>query len=359
MKLRPFVLAGIALCCAASVAGAKEPAKVDRYWTLIHDQAILDDLKLSPQQQAAWRKALDPLDVSFFPYRGRSAAEAAAALNERCTQAKDALAKIMTPPQRERLEKLQVRLEGTEALLRDDIATKIKLTPDQQAEIAKLIGDTRAAQAKVNADVVAAKLDDAAARKELERLNKAEWDGVLKIVSREQQSRWSGLLAGDFDPAKMGQTRFKAPELIGGSGQWLNSPPLAAGQLRGRVVVVHFFAFGCINCIHNYPSYRKWQEELAGKDVLLIGIHTPETQGEHNVETLKSKLKAEGLAFPVIADNEKANWTAWGNTMWPSVYLLDQEGYLRSFWAGELKWQGRDGEAIIRKQLDALLATKP
>src|SRR5687768_3694198 len=160
MRLCPFVFAGVALCCAASVARAKEPPKVDRYWKLIHDQAIVEDLKLSPQQQAAWRKALDPLDVSFFPYRGRSAAEAAAALNERCAPAKDALAKIMTPTQRERLEKLQVRLEGTEALLRDDIATKIKLTPDQQAEIAKLIADTRAAQAKVNADVVAAKLDD-------------------------------------------------------------------------------------------------------------------------------------------------------------------------------------------------------
>ncbi len=358
MKLRPSLAASVLLIVGSAIADANEPPKFDRYWTLIHDQAILDDLKISQQQQAAWQKALDPLDVSFFPYRGKTAAAAAAALTERCATAKDALAKIMTPAQRERLEKLQVRLEGTEAVLRDEIAAKIKLTAEQRTEIAKLIADTRTAQAKVNGDVVAAKLDDAAARKELERLNKAEWDGVLKIVSREQQSRWSGLMAGDFDPAKMGQTRFKAPELIGGSQAWLNSPPLDNSQLRGRVVVIHYFAFGCINCIHNYPSYRKWQDELASKDVVLIGIHTPETQGEHNVETLRSRLKAEGLNFPVIVDNEKANWMAWGNTMWPSIYVLDQEGYLRSFWAGELKWQGRDGEAVIRKQIDALLAAE-
>ena len=337
---------------------AEGEGKVDGYWTLIHDQAVLADLKLTPQQQAAWRQMLDPLDVSFFPFRGKSAAEATAALQERTAQAKGQAAKILTPPQLERLSRLQVRLEGTEALLRDDFAAQVKLTAEQRVEVKKLIAETRAAQTKVNSEVVAAKLDDAAARKELERLNKAEWDGVLKIVDREQQSRWSSFIAGDFDPAKLGQTKFKTPDLVAGPSEWVNGQPLRTDQLRGKVVIVHYFAFGCINCIHNYPTYRKWQDELAGKNVVLIGIHTPETQGEHNVETLKSKLKAEQLNFPVIVDNAKANWTAWGNTMWPSVYVLDQEGYLRTFWAGELHWQGRDGEAVVRKQVDALLGSK-
>lgn len=358
MTLRPvFALLALVLLAAANLP-ASAAEKVDGYWSLIHDQAVLADLKLTATQLAAWRKMLDPLDVSFFPYRGKSADEAAAALIERTAQAKAQAAKILTPPQLQRLEKLQVRLEGTEALLRDEIATKIKLTEAQRADVKKLIADTRAAQAKVNSEVVAAKLDDAAARKELERLNKAEWDGILKIVDKEQQSRWSGLMAGDFDPAKLGQTKFKTPDLIAGPGQWVNGQPLTSQQLRGRVVVVHYFAFGCINCIHNYPTYRKWQTELAGKNVAIVGIHTPETQGEHNVDTLQSKLKAEKLDYPVIVDNDKANWQAWGNTMWPSVYVLDEEGYLRSFWAGELHWQGRDGEAIVRKQIDALLGGK-
>src|SRR6185312_5916366 len=146
----------------------------------------------------------------------------------------------------------------------------------------------------------------------------------------------NGLFARDFDVAKLGNAAFKAPELIGDSTSWLNAAPLAglrfakpshpSHELRGQVVVVHFFAFGCINCIHNYPTYREWQEAFAGKDVQLIGIHTPETQGEHNVQTLQSKPKAERLEFPVIVDNEKANWNAWGNSMWPSVYVLDKQG---------------------------------
>jgi len=340
---------------AAGTVAAEGEGKVDGYWSLIHDQAVLADLKLTPQQLTAWRQMLDPLDISFFPFRGKSAAEATTALVEHTALAKTQVAKILTAAQRERLDKLLARVEGTEALLRDDFAASLKLTAEQRAEVKKLITDTRAAQAKVNSDVIAAKLDEAAARKELERLNKGEWDGVLKIVDREQQGRWSGLIANDFDAARLGQTRFKTPDLVAEPGAWVNGQPLSKEQLRGKVVIVHYFAFGCINCIHNYPTYRKWQDELAGKNVMLVGIHTPETQGEHNVETLKSKLKSEQLDFPVIVDNAKANWQAWGNTMWPSVYVLDQEGYLRSFWAGELHWQGRDGETVVRKQIDALL----
>src|SRR4029079_8516420 len=96
----------------------------------------------------------------------------------------------------------------------------------------------------------------------------------------------------------------------------------------------------------------------AGKEIRLIGIHTPETQGEHNVETLKSKLKAENLHFPVIVDNEKVNWNAWGTSMWPSVYVLDKHGYMRAFWPGELKWQGATGDQQMRQTMDTLLAEK-
>jgi len=352
--LRMTLLAAVWFA-AARIAAAEGEGKVDGYWSLIHDEAVLSDLKLTPQQQAAWRQMLDPLDISFFPFRGKSAAEATKAQLEHTAQVKTQAARILTAAQRDRLEKLLTRIEGTEALLRDDFAAKVKLTPEQRSAVKKLITETRAAQIKLNSDVIAARQGEVAARKELERLNKAEWDGVLKIVDREQQSRWSSFIVGDFDTAKLGQTKFKTPDLVASSTDWVNGQPLMKDQLRGKVVIVHYFAFGCINCIHNYPTYRKWQDELAGKNVVLVGIHTPETQGEHSVETLKSKLKDERLTFPVIVDNAKANWQAWGNTMWPSVYVLDQEGYLRSFWAGELHWQGRDGEAIVRKQIDALL----
>jgi len=92
--------------------------------------------------------------------------------------------------------------------------------------------------------------------------------------------------------------------------------------------------------------------------VQLIGIHTPETMAEHDVKKLQSKLKAEQLEFPVLVDNDKANWDAWGNGMWPSVYVLDKRGYMRAFWPGELKWQGATGDQQIKQRIEALLAEK-
>ena len=169
-------------------------------------------------------------------------------------------------------------------------------------------------------------------------------------------THFGGLIARDFDITKLGRTAFKAPELIATTDTWVNAPPPSPDQLHDRVLVIHFFAFGCSNCIHNYPTYREWQEKLAGKDVTFLGIHTPETPGEHNIEALKPKLKNERLTFPVLVDNDKANWNAWGNSMWPSVYILDRRGYMRAFWPGELRWQGATGNKQMLQTIELLLA---
>lgn len=70
---------------------------------------------------------------------------------------------------------------------------------------------------------------------------------------------------------------------------------------------------------------------------------------------MKQKTAEAKFTFPVVTDNDKKNWDAWGNTMWPSVYLIDKKGYVRYWWYGELKWQGQDGEKIMRKHIEELL----
>jgi thiol-disulfide isomerase/thioredoxin len=350
--------APVLILLLAIAGSAEEPTPLDPYWSLVHDQAVLDDLKLTPDQRKAWRDVLDPLDLQCFPLRNKSAAEAIAGFAKAAAEARTQLAKVLKPQQSQRLDQVVVRAQGPAALLRDDLAAKLKLTEKQRADIRKAIVEARDGRQKLEGDLRAAKLETAAAEKDLAKLNAAERDSVNSVLTNDQKIKLSGLIARDFDAAKLGRTAFKTPDLIADSDAWLNSQPLPADALRGRVVVVHFFAFGCINCIHNYPTYREWQKELADKDVQLIGIHTPETQAEHNVETLKSKLKAEELDFPVIVDNDKANWNAWGNSMWPSVYVLDKHGYMRAFWAGELRWQGATGDKQLRKTIETLLAEK-
>jgi peroxiredoxin len=134
---------------------------------------------------------------------------------------------------------------------------------------------------------------------------------------------------------------------------WINSEPVKVADLKGKVVVIHFWTHGCINCINNYPHYRKWIADLTDKDVSMVGVHTPEFEREKDVDRIKKKIKENKLTFPVAVDNSGATWAAWRNRYWPCVYLVDRKGTVRYHWEGEL---GENGEAIMRKRIDELLA---
>jgi peroxiredoxin len=120
--------------------------------------------------------------------------------------------------------------------------------------------------------------------------------------------------------------------------------------------VVHFFAFGCINCIHNYPWYKEWQTDFAGKGVTIVGIQTPETQSEEDNEQLRLSLEKNGLNFPVVMDKQKKMWQLYYNNIWPAVYIIDKRGRVRYWWYGELDWQGAGNQKNARRQIEQLLA---
>jgi thiol-disulfide isomerase/thioredoxin len=135
---------------------------------------------------------------------------------------------------------------------------------------------------------------------------------------------------------------------------WLNAKPFRLVDQRGKVVIVHFWTNGCVNCIHNYPYYRDWQDRYKGaKDLLIVGIHTPEFDAEKDVNRIADRMAKNKLSFAVAVDNDGANWKAWHNRYWPCVYLVDKAGNIRHRWEGEL---GEDGYKTITKQIDALLA---
>jgi peroxiredoxin len=150
----------------------------------------------------------------------------------------------------------------------------------------------------------------------------------------------------------------QAPEFRGVT-QWVNSEPLSMSGLRGKVVVVHFWTNGCFNCRNNYPHYRAWQERYAGKDVVQVGIHTPETPGERDVDRIKAQAAKYRLKFAIAVDNDLANWNAWDNRCWPTVYVVDRRGRVRYGWEGELSYKGAPGEETVRKVIDALLLERP
>lgn len=87
-------------------------------------------------------------------------------------------------------------------------------------------------------------------------------------------------------------------------------------------------------------------------------MHTPETSRECEVDIVRSDAREDDLTFPILIDNGKSNWDAWGNSMWPSVYLIDKHGYVRYWWYGELNWQGAEGEKLLRQRIEELLAER-
>jgi thiol-disulfide isomerase/thioredoxin len=146
-----------------------------------------------------------------------------------------------------------------------------------------------------------------------------------------------------------------APE-FDGLDEWINTEPLTMKELKGRVVVLHFWTFGCINCIHNLPHYQQWQKDFAGKDLVIVGIHTPETESEKKPENVRKAVKEREIEYPVAIDGKASMWKTWGTRMWPSVALIDRQGRVRYVWEGELNWEGQEGEAWMRGHIKELLA---
>lgn len=344
----------ICLCLSAASSLAAETEQTDPYWILIHDQAIHAELKFTEQQRKAVRQALDELDLRFMALRGQSAEQIAEKLSEIRATAQARLKDVLRPEQHRRLSELTLRAIGTAALLRPDVAQRMKYTDDQRKRLEQIIGKAKEAQAELAKRVQSGKGGEAFA-KERTRLQAEEQTQILELMSKQQQNQWRELVGADFDLSRTSSLALKAPELAI-TKDWLNSQPLQLAQLEGQVVVLHFYAFGCINCVRNYPHYRSWREKFAGRGVTLIGIHTPETSGERSVAAARQKAQEEKLVFPIVIDNDKANWNAWGNTMWPTVYLIDKRGYVRYWWMGELSWQGAEGDKLTRQRIEELLA---
>ena len=116
-----------------------------------------------------------------------------------------------------------------------------------------------------------------------------------------------------------------APEFTG-IQQWLNSAPLAMRQLRGKVVLVDFWTYTCINCVRTLPYVKGWHEKYKDQGLVVVGVHTPEYPFERSTDNVKAAIKRFGITYPVAQDNQYATWGAYNNQFWPAVYLIDKQG---------------------------------
>ncbi|MET3845626.1 thioredoxin family protein [Bradyrhizobium sp. OAE829] len=132
--------------------------------------------------------------------------------------------------------------------------------------------------------------------------------------------------------------RRTAPEFAGISA-WLNSPPLTLESLRGKVVLVQFWTYSCINCVRTLPYVTKWYDTYKDKGFVVVGVHTPEFAFERETSNVEIAIKRFGIKYAVAQDNQYRTWRAFGNQYWPAGYLIDKSGTIVATQFGEGNYQ--------------------
>ncbi len=146
----------------------------------------------------------------------------------------------------------------------------------------------------------------------------------------------------------------KAPDFAKITG-YINTEegrPINLKDLKGKVVLIDFWTYSCINCIRTLPYLVDWNEKYADKGLVIVGVHSPEFEFEKNIDNVKAAVQKYGIKYPVIQDNDKGTWDAYQNRYWPRKYLVDDEGYIRYDHIGE------GGYAETEKVIRSLLAER-
>ncbi len=150
-------------------------------------------------------------------------------------------------------------------------------------------------------------------------------------------------------PIELVDAQRVAPNFVG-IDNWLNSAPLNITDLRGKVVLIDFWTYGCYNCVNTLPHVTRLYDTYKDKGLVVVGVHTPEFPFEKSTGNLQAALKRYGIRYPVAQDNEYATWNAYRNQYWPAQYILDQTGKIVFEHAGEGQYD--EMERVVRKLLD-------
>ena len=142
---------------------------------------------------------------------------------------------------------------------------------------------------------------------------------------------------------------------IGGGGRWFNSRPLTMEKLRGKVVLIDFWTYSCINCLRTLPQLEAWDAHYRQDGLVIVGVHTPEFAFEHVASNVAGAIERLGVHYPVVQDNDYNIWNSYSNQYWPAEYLIDREGHVRHAHFGEGEYENT--EKLIRRLLDVKRAS--
>lgn len=322
---------------------------------LIHAPEVHQELKFSAAQIQQLERFFERIDGHWFRARILPPQKRIATIASLEQQLRQWFGRNASPQQLERLQQLEYRAQGIRMLLRNDLSRQLNMDSTQRAKFAELARKTNEATEELRQATMRNEVTDELKNAVL-KANQDEQAALKTVMRPEQMQQLAKILAEPFDTSKLKRIYPMAPELVPVE-HWINaSKALSLKELRGKVVLVHFYAFQCHNCHANFGHYSKWHEELEDQGVVVIGIQTPETSREEDPNEVRAAAKERGLEFPILVDIQKKNWSAWANTMWPTVYVIDKQGYIRHWWQGELNWKGATGDQTIQNLVNQLLA---
>lgn len=167
---------------------------------------------------------------------------------------------------------------------------------------------------------------------------------VSQFRTNSLEGKLLSFLGLEDHPTSQGQM----PE-IRGDESWINSKPLSRSDLLGKVVLIDFWTYSCINCLRTLPYLKNWAEKYKNNDFLIIGVHTPEFAFEKNLNYVKEAVQDLGILYPIVVDNNYRIWNAFSNRYWPAHYFVDRKGFIRNYHFGEGDYE--HSEKIIRDLL--------
>ena len=175
-------------------------------------------------------------------------------------------------------------------------------------------------------------------RRQLERQARA------REAPRRRRKRWPSCTR---PPGNLPDYGVAPP--IHADGDWINSKPLTLAQLRGKVVLIDFWTYSCINCLRTLPHLEAWNATYRKQGLVIIGVHTPEFAFEHVSSNVRAAVKRLGIKYPVVQDNRFKTWDNYANQYWPAEYLIDKTGHVRHTHFGEGEYG--ETEQLIRRLL--------
>ena len=170
---------------------------------------------------------------------------------------------------------------------------------------------------------------------------------VVMTDGAAMMSASPAMMKSDGGPEKLTVEGTMPP--LSGAVEWLNSPPLTAEGLRGKVVLVDFWTYSCINCLRAIPYVRAWAEKYAAQGLVVVGVHAPEFAFEKSISNVRKAVSDLAIAYPVPIDNDYAIWRAFKNEYWPAHYFIDATGRIRHHHFGEGDYDG--SERVIQQLL--------